>query len=172
MNESITAFSKIPGTAIGTAYRDIIRRAVSECGWLKDGDRTYDIGIDGKTVSVSSLFENLIGVILPEAYVGNARFGVQNGVWFASCDIVYVPGIVVRDFDELGIQASPANEIEFSIDGVDKGDPKIHLHVGKNLVREGGPNFVRMYPEDLGTLRETLLAHFNFYPLLHPESGK
>ena len=171
MNESVTALSKTPGTAIGTAYRDIIRRAANECSWLKDGDRAYDISIDGKTVSVSTLFENLIGIILPEAYVGNARFGVQGDTWFASCDIVYVPGLAIKDFDDLGIQASPANEIEFSIDGVDN-DPKIHLRVGKNLVREGGPSYVRMYPEDLGTLRETLLAHFNFYPLLHGKSGK
>lgn len=171
MNESITAFSKTQGTAIGTAYRDIIRLAVNECCWLKDGDRIYDIDIDGKTVSVSTLFENLIGLILPEAYVGNARFGVQDGIWFASCDIVYVPGLAIKDFDDLGIQADPANEIEFSIDGVDK-DPKIHLFVGNNLVRKGGPRDVLMYPEDLGTLRETLLTHFNFYPLLHRENGK
>jgi hypothetical protein len=171
MNESVTALSKTPGTAIGTAYRDIIRRAANECSWLKDGDRAYDIDIDGKTVSISTLFENLIGIILPEAYVGNARFGVQDDTWFASCDIVYVPGLAIKAFDDLGIQADPANEIEFSIDGVDN-DPKIHLYVGKNLVREGGPRDVRMYPEDLGTLRETLLAHFNFYPLLHGKSGK
>ena len=72
MNESITAFSKTPGTAIGTAYRDIIRHAAKECSWLNDGDRIYDISIDGKTVSVSALFENLIGIILPESYVGLA----------------------------------------------------------------------------------------------------
>lgn len=165
MNESVTALSKTPGTAIGTAYRDIIRRAAKECSWLKDGDRKYDINLDGKTVSVSTLFRNLIGVILPEAYVGNARFGVQDGIWFASCDIVYVPGVAINDFKDLGIQASPANEIEFSIDGVDN-DPKIHLRVGRNLVREGGPSYVRMYPEDLTTTRLTLLTAMANAPAL------
>jgi hypothetical protein len=145
------------GTAIGTAYRRIMSTARGELDGLREGARIYDIMLSGKMEPVDVLFKDLFAVILPEAYLGNARFGIEGGVRFASVDFYYMPGCTLCAYDSSEPAFARNNEMQLEFELPDEGDPRITVGPCK-----AGSKRVRMYPEDLAMLRETLLANFDY----------
>lgn len=112
--------------------------------------------VAGDTRPVSDAFAGLFAAVLPEALVGNARFGIEGGVRFASVDFRFAPFQLLRAPEPGNPAFGPDREFQLDIELPMAGDPRINVgYVTKD-------ERVRMYPEDLGTLRETLLANFEF----------
>ena len=159
MNPSIIA--NLPftmGTAIGTAYRRILENVRKELSDCEEGDRVYDIKINGKWESVGVFFEDLFSIILPEAFIGNSRYGIQDGVHYASVDFWFMPGQILRVHEPSNPVFAPEREMQLEIEFPTDGEPIITV-VGDVAT---GHQRVKMYPEDLAMLKETLLANYNF----------
>ena len=158
MNPSICA--NLPftiGTAIGTAYRRIIENARKELNDCEEGDRVYDTQINGESESVGVLFEDLFSIILPESLIGNSRYGIQDGVHYASVDFWFMPGQILRVHEPNNPVFAPDRELQLEIELPTDGEPIITV----GYFAAGHPR-VKMNPEDLAMLRETLLANYNF----------
>jgi hypothetical protein len=156
MNPSIIA--NLPftmGNAIGTAYRRILENARKELSVCDEGDRVYDIKINGEWKSVGVLFEDLFSIILPEALIGDSRYGIQDGVHYASVDFWFMPGQILRVHEPNNPVFAHEREMQLEIELPTDGEPIIT--VGYSAA--GHPR-VKMYPEDLAMLRETLLANY------------
>ena len=156
----------VPGTAIGTLYRRLLAAVRKEkpdlTGPMAEG-RIYDTKVDGRWEdAVDVLFEDLFAYILPEAMVGNCRIGLEDGHYYASCDFYFQPGKVLRDHNIDFLPYKPEREMNFEIDRFDRDEPVISVGWNYENHPDGKVDRVRIYPEDLGTLRETLLARFNF----------
>ena len=160
MNPSINKNINLSvGTAIGTAYRRILDNARKELKPCEEGDRVYDINVDGKWRSVGVLFEDLFSIILPEALIGNSRYGVQDGVRYASVDFWFMPGQILRVHEPSNPVFDPKRDMQLEFELPENGDPRITV----GYFAANGPRpRVKMYPEDLAMLRETLLANFDF----------
>lgn len=158
MNPSVCA--NLPftiGTAIGTAYRRIIENARKALSYCKEGGRVYDTQINGEWESVGVLFEDLFSIILPESLISNSRYGIQDGVHYASVDFWFMPGQILRVYEPNNPVFAPNRDMQLEIELPTDGEPIITV----GYFAAGHPR-VKMYPEDLAMLRETLLANYNF----------